>query len=231
MKPLIIGVSGLAGSGKDEAADRILLELKRANLHAEKLSLAAPIKDICSRLFNMTDDDMNTQEGKARLSAMYSHKELLNRTILQVVGTECFRDNFGEDVWIDVLCKDAEVMGLDVVVIPDVRFENEAVFSKKHGILLKILASYPDYKGIATDSESKHASEAGYDQVPDMVIKNEGTLEEYHAKVDYFAQCLITPLAAISIAEAGNLRRQTFQHGMNSAKEGMMDALGAEKDS
>ena len=46
------------------------------------------------------------------------------RRFMQLLGTECGRDLFGDDFWVDTLRRKAQ--GTAVVLVPDVRFKNEA---------------------------------------------------------------------------------------------------------
>jgi hypothetical protein len=58
----ILGLHGAAKAGKDTVADYILSEYS----WGEKLSFAGNLKEMCKVVFQLTDEDVNTQEGKER---------------------------------------------------------------------------------------------------------------------------------------------------------------------
>lgn len=60
---LILGLHGTAKAGKDTTADYLISE------HGwdGKLSFAKNLKDMCQAVFFLTEDDVNTQEGKERV--------------------------------------------------------------------------------------------------------------------------------------------------------------------
>lgn len=223
MKPLIIGLSGPAGSGKDEAAAIFLAELENACLHADQMALADPIKEICDTLFMMSPDDMNTFEGKEKPCEMYPDRT--NREMLQKVGTECFRDVISETIWIDILLKRAEYFGYDVVVISDIRFENEAKLVKENGFLIHIAPEFDGFTGITREGDAAHASEAGYDQIPDQVIINDGTLEEFQEKVKFVSTAIVTPLMKIVLEEARGFAINTFRKSIVDTIQAVGESL------
>lgn len=189
--PFFIGLTGPAGCGKDTAANAIDAALQHANINSMNrgngtkrvrvMSLADPLKAVCAIVLGLTEEDMYTQEGKKRLATLYPH--MTNREILQKVGTECFRGVFGGDVWVTALLHHAVKDRADIVIVPDVRFDNEAAMVKEHGVLIEVIPSYP---GFARIEQSSHASEKGVTLPPDVIIMNDGTPEEFKGRVlDY----------------------------------------------
>jgi hypothetical protein len=55
------------------------------------------------------------------------------RTLLQKVGTDCFRNQIHPDFWVYRALKAVESVNAPVVVFPDVRFKNELEIIKKMG--------------------------------------------------------------------------------------------------
>lgn len=109
----VIGLSGKAGSGKDFLATRAVVPYGFVPLAlANQFKVSAVIKRGLpfDQVFGPTPKSPDT------------------RDILQKMGTEFGRDNFGEDVW----CRALELWmlymvehGVDRFVITDVRFINE----------------------------------------------------------------------------------------------------------
>jgi hypothetical protein len=100
------------------------------------------------------------------------------RRLLQTLGTEWGRNNVCEDVWVRVW--KARAQKHDLVVVDDVRFENEAAAVKESGgELWKIVRP-------SATHNSSHVSEGGLDSWDgfDVVIENNGTIEDFRAKID-----------------------------------------------
>lgn len=122
---MIIGLSGYARSGKDTVAN-ILVEKRGFT----KLALADSLKELALRI----DPDLSYCHNLPQSLADFvqrwgweeAKKEQTVREFLQTLGTEV-RNVIGEDTWIEVLNKEIQSLpaGSDVV-IPDVRFQNEA---------------------------------------------------------------------------------------------------------
>ena len=125
---LVIGIIGDAGAGKDTFANFLRDGINMGGHPAFVTSYADPLKAAARTIFGLSSDDVNTQKGKARFNETWG---LTNREILQKLGTEAIRDTFGPDVWIinkfEMLSGWGGVHpGPLAVIIPDVRFENEA---------------------------------------------------------------------------------------------------------
>jgi hypothetical protein len=174
---MIIGICGRSRSGKDTFADFLLKHLK----NARKISFATPLKDSMNTLFGFTCN-------KDEVDPFWKIKP---RDAYIAFGTEVIRDRLGfflnlpdkkcEDFFIHRMKK--EIMNMDkqdVLIIPDVRFQNEINFIKLNGgkIVkikrdgLKIL----EHKSECPDSLSD----------VDYMFYNNGTIEELEDKVLYF---------------------------------------------
>lgn len=103
------------------------------------------------------------------------------RRFLQHLGTEGVRHHVNVNHWVDVLLQDAETArragDARPVVVPDVRFENEAHALAANGFALWSV-DRPGLRGAAHESErlSLHHGE--------LLINNNGTLAALHRQVD-----------------------------------------------
>lgn len=100
------------------------------------------------------------------------------RHLLQTLGTEFGRQCIADDVWIR--CWEARVMRHDAIVTDDVRFLNEAQAIKAGGgEMWKIVRP-------SAVRNTTHASEGGLDDWDgfDVVIQNDGNLEDFRRKID-----------------------------------------------
>lgn len=124
----VIGVCGLIGSGKGTVAD-ILVD----KYGFEKLSFADRLKDGAAAIFGWPRDLL---EGDTKASRDWREeadpfwtaelgKTITPRYVLQVMGTECMRNGFAQDIWVLLIKQKIQASPEKNWVIPDVRFENE----------------------------------------------------------------------------------------------------------
>lgn len=96
------------------------------------------------------------------------------RTFLQRLGTEAGRDMWGPDFWVAQMERRLNAVTADVVVIGDLRFDNEAEWVREVGGEVWEVQR----PGLAATAESSHSSEAGVSPtLVDRVLVNGGSLE------------------------------------------------------
>lgn len=137
-------------------------------------------------------------------------KPFTPRKALQYVGTNLLRNQLCENIWVDCVIKNIQDKNLENVVISDIRFPNEIDMIRKLGGIIvrvergerpeywdnaeqvgtyvRLYAKNPqDYYDVYEDKlKHVHTSEwqwIGYDN-PDVIIKNDGTLEDLKNKVN-----------------------------------------------
>lgn len=78
--------------------------------------------------------------------------------LLQLMGTEGMRHVLGADVFVCAARARCAALACDVVILPDVRFENEAAFVRENGRILHIEPAFDlrtgDGRSVAHSSES-----------------------------------------------------------------------------
>ena len=173
----IIGIAGLAGSGKDTVAKFIKNELYIEGHYVKILSLADPIKRGCSELFGIDIENFTNRDKKAATNDYWG---MTHRKMLQLIGTDCVRDTFDENVWIKRLMKDAYELEFCpdipeyrelIVIVPDIRFDNEADWIRGNNLNSLLYVNRPDLEQI---QENTHKSEAGFQLVEgDHVLMND----------------------------------------------------------
>ncbi len=170
---MIIGLSGYARTGKDTVAN-FLIE----KYGFSRMAFADSIRDALLALNpSITLADMTNVplSSAVRKMGWETVKDLSPevRELLQRMGTEVGRNLFGENFWVDLLLKKALDLGTNIV-IPDVRFTNEAdAIRSWNGEVWRI--NRP-----GTEPVNSHSSETDLDNYPffSMVIENSSTPEE-----------------------------------------------------
>lgn len=205
---MILGVTGLIGSGKDTVADYL------CTFHGfKRVSFAASLKDAVSSVFGW---DRELLEGSTKTSREWREQtdtwwstrlqmDITPRWVLQYWGTDVLRNHFHTDIWVASV-ENKLRQSTDNIVITDCRFVNEVdAIKRAGGVAIRVeRGDKPDWyeaavsynkgpNGNSTWSLSKshldrakiHASE--YSSVGisyDHYIDNNGTIDELHKKVE-----------------------------------------------
>lgn len=107
---ILLGITGKKRAGKDTFADFII---ENARGFAVKMAFADALKDEVAAALGIS---------RARIE----HEKELFRPILKWYGTEWRRNQFGQSYWLDRLKSKISASSANVIVVPDVRFHNEA---------------------------------------------------------------------------------------------------------
>jgi hypothetical protein len=205
---MIIGISGLAGSGKDTCADFLV-----GRYGFVKRSFADPVKKIAREVFAFSDEQLwGPSEARNAPDTRYPREHtwepdyndgwhtclccgakckrgeqpdreqcyLTPRFALQQLGTAWGRTCY-PNVWVDLAIRNARYGD---TVIPDVRFKNEVDGLRAAGAyLVRIMRPDAGLKG----SAGQHVSETEQTSMPnemfDAVIRNDRGLRELEEAV------------------------------------------------
>lgn len=173
--PILIGITGKAGSGKDTLAG----------------FLGYPVDHFASTLkLMLAAAGLPEPTVRASKEAEIPGLGFSWRRAAQTLGTEWGR-SLNADLWLLLLERRCRTSGHAVIVIPDVRFENEAAFIRKHGVLCHLHGR----ETTAGEGAETHASEQGVKSLAgDYCIFNEGSLQDLEALAkgfkDYLLPCL-----------------------------------------
>lgn len=159
-KAKIIGLTGLAGSGKSEVALALRIEGFR------RVAFADPLKSMLAAV-GFTHEQLYGAE-KGIVVPELGHTP---RFLMQTLGTEWGRDLIHPEIWITLWRRRAESCGHPVVV-DDVRFPNEVETIKAMGGQVWRVTR----PGVVSMG---HESEVHIPRLPvDQAITNDGTLHE-----------------------------------------------------
>lgn len=164
----IIGIAGPARAGKDTVASFII-----AARGGYRYSFADPIRAMLVPIgVNMSDPYWQDRKEETIPALGVSP-----RRMMQTLGTEWGRELINEDIWL-IIAHQRLLSAGPGMVIPDVRFENEADWVRKHGGVILHLQR-PD--GIKVET---HSSENGVTvKDEDFAITNDGSLEDLQDRV------------------------------------------------
>lgn len=196
---IYVGVGGYKRCGKDTFTKLLIEELKKQNIDARRRSLADTLKEECAEMI-ITELRKTARKfwGKYTvviptkeelLSKMHSdeYKEQF-RLLLQWWGTEFKRRMVDDAYWIDMVKEWADASTADVVVVSDVRFQNEIDFIKNNeGFRVWV------YRDGCEPSE--HASENSIDINTgwNLTVENNATIDELVNSVKFVALHINNP--------------------------------------
>jgi len=201
---MIVGITGLIGSGKDTVADYLI------RFHGfKKLSYATPLKDAVAAIFGwdrelLEGTTLSSRQWREEVDEWWAKRlnvpHLTPRWVLQHWGTEVCRRNFHNDIWVASIENTLRKIK-DNVVITDCRFPNEVDAIKNSGgtVIRVVRGENPDWFGYAEEytltqnpqalaklmDYNVHASE--YSSVGlkyDYVIDNNGSIDDLHYLVE-----------------------------------------------
>lgn len=180
----LVGLCGVAGSGKDEVG-RILSSRHRCAI----ISFAGPLYAAISEFTGLSPAELKDRSRKEETIEWVGKSP---RELLQSLGTEWGRGMVRSDIWVRIgMRRAAECIENGWgVAITDVRFENEAEAIREAGGEVWMVAR--DSAGLQGATGS-HSSEAGIPgRLVDAVIENNGSLDDLAAAVDAAAASLQT---------------------------------------
>lgn len=178
----ILGLGTSAQVGKDTAASH--LEDRFDDVC--RVAFADKVKQIAMLLFGLSYEQCYGPVAvKEQVDPRYG---LTPREIMQGIG-EKMREIY-EDIWVDtvfnVTIPDLQKQGYDKFVISDVRYPNEANKIKKEGgRVVKVVRD-----GAGASVGANHASEVSMQNYADFdaSLENNGTIDEFFAKVDVLVE-------------------------------------------
>lgn len=169
----LIGITGKARSGKDTIATHLFEQYGFT-----RIALADPLKEAAQTIFGLSTGQTWDDAHKGTVIPYWGKSP---RELFQILGTESIRDVFGHDVWTKRWALSYEMFkDTDDVVVPDIRFDNEAQMIRDRGGIIIEVQRGPGLVG----STGSHPSERGLSSLPDYVINNESSLDDLKAKVD-----------------------------------------------
>lgn len=174
MKRIIIGITGLARSGKTTAANFLVEENE-----FRVISFADPVKAVCASVFQIPKECFEVGDR----NIIQPGFGMSYRAMLQELGTDLVRCQIDPDFWVKIASYALSKLPVTIpVVIPDVRFENEATWIREQsGIIIRLVrkeAGLPDDLG-------RHVSESGIaHNNKDFIVENNSTVDDLYTNIE-----------------------------------------------
>lgn len=197
----MILLSGFKGSGKDTFAKMLSEELEKRGYLSKRRSLAFRMKHTLSSSLKLDISECEDEYQKERVRETplvlsqnvlsdlarafnkcpvvlekYKDMEFLTlRSLLQFVGTEALRDNYGVDIHCETLMSETKgIIDSHHIIVTDLRFENEVRFFDGLKLFVCNDRKTPEY------SKDLHRSEKYMFELKKKLpnIDNNGSLED-----------------------------------------------------
>jgi hypothetical protein len=181
---MIIGLCGLAGSGKSVVAKALV-----RNYGYVRRPFAYPLKCMAGQLGISTEVLDGPSAVKELPLEQLGGKSV--RYLLQTLGTEWGRKCMGEDFWVRQWL--ATKPDFDRIVCDDVRFGNEAeAIRSLGGLIVRV-----QREGAGSKVGAGHASETSMGSISvDCIIINDGDLADLEAAVSQLVEAAHAKAAA-----------------------------------
>jgi hypothetical protein len=187
MKPLLIGLAGLARSGKDTAAQHLV------NHHGfQSYAFADPLRDGLMHILNLSPCDFEGDQKEQPLPWL----DRSPRQLMQSLGTEWGRNSVHPNLWLLLAEQNLDLLArthdnAQGFVVSDLRFDNEAQFIRERGGVVIHL-----YRPSAP-AVNAHVSEDGIRSTKqDLVLTNFGTVDELRQNLNSIVDHLRARAAA-----------------------------------
>jgi len=185
----IIGLGGIARSGKTTALNLMKDRITAAGFKAEEYSIAEPVRQVVSIMFNVPIETLRDDDMKDELNEYWN---LTYREMMQKVGHESSRLVFFMDFWTRNLESRINDSDADVILLADVRFPTDADWVLgKSGIIVNVNNDYA-----SQEHKGTHSSELGLPkELIDVEIDNNGTLDELKVYSEAVASIVLNEMS------------------------------------
>lgn len=187
----IIFISGKKRSGKGTVAKM----LKKILINADEILFSSLVKQWTKEDFSILIKALNKIFKENNLSQYVTtnkhwgngEKSLISRLLLQIYGTNIFRNRIDSNFWIKKIEEKIIKSNKNVFIISDVRFPNEIEYFAKRDF--DVFTIRVERQGI--NNKDEHESEKALDNYKnfDVIIENNSTKKELFKKIKQINFC------------------------------------------
>lgn len=190
---MIVGIHGKIGSGKQALAIEMARHLRSFGYAPYYRIWAGKLKQVVQTLTGVemvTDIDNDFEDGisdytQEQKNIYIKEYDMTIGRMLQVIGTDLFRDHFSKRTWIDAMMREyysTQHNGRMVAwIVPDTRFPNEAdeIIDAAGGSVITVFRTNNDVRETSTRNLN-HESETAMDNYTRFFrsVSNDGTLND-----------------------------------------------------
>ena len=194
---MIIGVHGKIGSGKQTFAKELARHLRAQGYVPYYRIWAGKLKEVIQTLTDermITEYDNDFEDGitdytQEQKNIRIEEYDMSLGRMLQVIGTDLFRDHFSKRTWINAMLRSYyNMVGKNpkvVWIVPDTRFPNEAdeLIDSVKGVVVSVARKDNSVRDNTTRDKA-HESEVALDNYTRFfeVVDNDGTIGELSMK-------------------------------------------------
>lgn len=192
MKTVVL-VSGKLQSGKNTFAD-ICIDILKNKYSVSYDYFARLLKERCKEDFKPLVDyvnSLNLEELHTIDDNWFENKNKLTRILLQIYGTEVFRNRVDQNYWANELVKNIKNSKSDIIFVTDVRFPSEITALENE--IMNVVKVRINRTLDRTDVVNEHESEKALDDYSNWnyVYQNDGTLEQYQTFCEQVCEHLV----------------------------------------
>ena len=185
----IIGLGHYSRVGKDSFANYLVESLSEYApcLKVLKRSFAWKLKQITHELYGWAGlrepEFYETMEGAAFRQVKLADLEMSPVDVWVAFGTKAVREQVYQMTWVDYLLRGTDC---DVLIIPDVRFPNEAdSIHRLGGKLIQVVR--PGFGPLNTVADQALVGYAGWD----LTVGQDGKMESLHHEASHLAKEIV----------------------------------------
>lgn len=211
-KKVVVLLSGKMRSGKDQFADYLITSLSGLGKTFTRDFFAKSLKEGVMEDFKLLQKVVNekidwiikteTSDSQPNLvekletlkwndDNYYDVKTPISRALLQIYGTEIFRNRVKDTYWVDQVVDRIKKTESSFYIITDARFINEIDYVKEQCKDFNVISVRIDRDMDRGNASDVHPSEVALDDYKDWneIVDNNGTLEDLNQKaVDLVAK-------------------------------------------
>ena len=208
--PIIIGFVGAMGAGKDTAAGFMKELAEESQVKTEIQNFATALKTEVSEMIS----GLTGRNNETVLKEMYDRKTKEKwRPLLQWYGTN-FRRAEDPDYWVKQL-KLAIRPDIDLLLIPDVRFDNEVGLVREFkGHIVRIVNN--------AERTSRHVSEDLSETFlptdDDFTLHNQSTLSELQSSCEKVIQKILVRRGFLPLLTESQKLLERVSHGIQTCR-------------
>jgi len=167
---------------------KLILRRNIDNYHQQIMTLNCPPNQQNRDTYVVSEEKINNMIlalGEVHDNVIHFKSQTVGQ-FLQVLATECFRDNYDQMYWVNILLSKWLRSGRPPIIISDMRFKTDLIFLQYGAITIRIIRSKKNTDYDTKDKrDSQHISECELDDfITAITLHNDFSIEELSKQFD-----------------------------------------------